>query len=112
MIIKLEHRSAPKLASRINQAPDARVIVNFYSSDPTEASARFGPVSSYWGINQVIVAGDISAATIGINTIAFIPISVTEGIVLYEQELLASKIGVVSPGSIAMGVPPHPSWYT
>ena len=88
-----------------DQAPNKRVIVNFYGSHASKASARFGPVPSYWGINQVIVAGDISAATVGINAIAFIPISVTESIVLYKQELLASKIGVVSPGSIAMGVP-------
>jgi hypothetical protein len=59
-------------------------------------------VSSYWGIDQVIVAGDISAATIGINAVASIAIRVTKGIVLYKQELLASEIGAVSPGPIAM----------
>jgi hypothetical protein len=58
-------------------------------------------VSSYWRINQVIVACDISSAAVGINAIALIAISVTKGIVLYKEELLAPKVGVVGPGSIA-----------
>src|SRR6266496_50307 len=105
-IIKLKHRSASKLASRINQVPDVRVIVSFYSSYPAEAPGRFSPMPSYWGIDQVIVAGHVPAATIGINAIAFIAIRVTEGVVFDKQELLASKVSCICPGSIAMGVPP------
>src|SRR6266700_2754856 len=105
-IIKFEHGSAPKLISRICQVPNPCVIVNFNGSNAAQAPARFGSVSSYGSINQVIVPGDVPAAAIRINAIAFIAFSVTEGIVLYEQELLASEVSCICPGSVAMGVPP------
>src|SRR6266498_5164226 len=81
-IIKCQHRSASKLSSRINQVPDVRVIVNLDSSHASEASARFGPMPAYWSIHQVIAPGDIPAAAIGIDAIAFVALSITEGVVL------------------------------
>src|SRR5580704_14220390 len=103
-IIKLEHRSAPKLTSRLYQAPHECVIVNFDGSHASQATSRFGAVAPYRGINQVVVPGDVPAATGRINAIALISIGVTESIVLNKQELLGSKIGVVSPGPVAMGM--------
>jgi hypothetical protein len=61
-------------------------------------------VPTYWGINQVIVPGNISGTLVRINAIAFISVSVAESIVLYEQEFLAPEVSCICPGSIAMGV--------
>jgi hypothetical protein len=51
------------------------------------------------------VPGNIPAATIRIDTIAGIPIGITKGVVLDEQELFTSKIRCIRPRSITVGVP-------
>src|SRR5215831_13756025 len=91
-VVKFKHRPTSKLASRTSEIPNTSIIIDFYCAYATKASACFGPVPCYWRVNQVIVPGNIPATTIRIDTIAGIPIGITKGIVLDEQELFASKI--------------------
>src|SRR5215471_3152933 len=83
-IIKLEHGSAPKLSSRLYQAPHEHVIISFYSPHAAKTAGRFSPVPTYRGINQVVVPGNVPAAAVRVNAITFISVCVTKSIVLYE----------------------------
>src|SRR5437773_4565529 len=58
----------------------------------------------YWSVNQIIVPGDIPSATVGIDAIALIPVRVTEGVVFYDQELVASEVRCVRPGPVTVRV--------